>query len=72
MTLKLRYSSIDGFSQSRTFKTVAGAEAFVTRWLGQNFDRGGSYLVAGDGVGKIDNPFRELVHFARAKMKEAA
>lgn len=51
--IKVRYSSIDGFSKSRSFKTLAGAQKFAQHYLGPTPECGSWYAVAGDGVGKI-------------------
>jgi hypothetical protein len=51
--IKVRYSTIDGVSKSRTFKTVAGARKFAQHWIGRHPEIGYHYAVAGDGVGKI-------------------
>lgn len=50
----VRYSSVDGFSQTRRFKTLKGARAFATKWVGDSPDIGRYYAVSFDGIGKID------------------
>ena len=50
---KIRYSSIDRFSQSRSFKTLAGAQKFAQRWVGPHPELGGYYAISDDGVGKV-------------------
>ena len=52
-TIKMRYSTIDRYSKSATFKTVEGARKFAKKYLGDYFDIGYSYAVSGDGVGKV-------------------
>jgi hypothetical protein len=52
-TIVVRYRSIDRFSKTRTFKTLAGAQAYAQRWVGEYPSLGGGYAVSDDGVGKI-------------------
>lgn len=47
------YSSIDHYRETRKFKTVTGARAYATKWVGKNPELGHSYAISGDGVGKI-------------------
>jgi len=53
--IKLHYSTLDRFSESRTFKTLAGAKAYATRRLGTYYDvsLAFNYAVSGDGIGKL-------------------
>lgn len=51
--IKLSYSTIDRYYESRRFKTLAGARAYAKRKLGESFDLGGSYAVSFDGVAKL-------------------
>jgi hypothetical protein len=51
--IRVRYSTIDRFSESKRFKTLKGARAYVARRLGTSYDLGGNYAVSGDGVGKL-------------------
>lgn len=53
MNISVRYSTIDGFTSRRSFKTLAGARKFAQEWVGKNPDQGCGYAVAFDGVGKI-------------------
>lgn len=53
MEIKVRYSSIDGYSQTRKFKTLPGAQAFAQKWVGKYPSLGGSYAVSDDGIGKV-------------------
>jgi hypothetical protein len=52
--IRIHYSTIDRFSETRRFTTLAGAQACAQRRLGTRFDVGQSYAVCGDGVGKIE------------------
>ncbi len=54
LDITVRYSSIDGCSKSRKFKSLKGAQAFAQRYVGKTPEMGGSYAVSGDGVGKIE------------------
>lgn len=53
MTITVRYTSIDGCRESRTYKTLEGARKFAQYWIGPHPEIGYSYAIAGDGVGKI-------------------
>lgn len=54
MSITVRYSSIDGFSKTRKFKTIEGARKFAVRYVGEHPDHGGgNYAVSFDGVGKV-------------------
>jgi hypothetical protein len=54
MTIKVRYSSIDHFRQTRTFKTLEGARKYAADRVGDNPDMGSCYAVSFDGIGKIE------------------
>lgn len=51
--IKVTYSSIDGFRQSRSFKTLTAARRFAVKWVGEAPELGSHYAVSFDGVGKI-------------------
>ncbi len=53
MKITVRYSAIDGFRRTRTFRTLQGAEAWATHYVGKDADFGQSYAVSSDGVGKV-------------------
>lgn len=53
MSITVRYSAIDGFSKSRSFKTLAAARRFAVGYVGEHPEIGSYYAVAGDGVGKV-------------------
>jgi len=55
MQIKVRYSSIDRFGQSRTFKTLKGARRFAHKWIGEHPEIATfhHYAVSYDGIGKI-------------------
>lgn len=54
--IRVTYRSIDHFSKSATFKTLAGAQKFAQKWVGETPEVSvfvPCYAVSGDGVGKI-------------------
>ena len=53
--IKLRYSTLDGFRESRSFKTLAGAKAYATRRVGTAYDVSLAFNYAVDmfGTGKL-------------------
>ncbi len=53
MEIKVRYSTIDRFTETRKFKTLDGARKFAQNWIGRHPEIGGHYAVSGDGIGKI-------------------
>jgi len=53
MRIVVRYKAIDGFAQTRRFKTLAGARRFAQRCVGRMPEVGSGYAVSADGVGRI-------------------
>lgn len=53
MQISVRLSSIDGFTKSRTFKTLAGAQNFAHAAVGAAPTLGHGYAVSDDGVARI-------------------
>lgn len=53
MDIRVRVESIDGFRKSRKFKTLAGAQRFAQKWVGETPDLGSFYVVSYDGVVKV-------------------
>jgi hypothetical protein len=51
--IKVRYRSIDGYSETRKFKTLKGAQKKAHYWVGAHPEIGSNYAVSGDGVGKV-------------------
>lgn len=49
------YQTIDRFSKSGKFKTLAGAQKFAQKWVGATPDISSTYqyAVSSDGVGKV-------------------
>ena len=54
MDIKVYYSSIDRFHETRRFKTLKGARKFAHLRVGAHPDLGSWYAVSSDGVGKIE------------------
>jgi hypothetical protein len=52
-TIRVSYQSIDRFTQTKTYKTLKGAQRFAQHWVGAHPEIGTGYAVSGDGVGKI-------------------
>ena len=53
MVIKVRYSSIDHYKETKSFSTLSGARRFAQKWVGRNPELGSTYAVSGDGIGKI-------------------
>lgn len=53
--IHVRYRSLDRCSKSRKFKTLAGAQRFAQKWVGETpeISETFGYAVSGDGIGKI-------------------
>jgi hypothetical protein len=53
--IKLRYETIDGFRESKVFKTLDGARAYFRRRIGETYDVGVTFGYAVDayGTGKL-------------------
>jgi hypothetical protein len=49
----VRYLAVDGYRQTRTFKTLAGARAYAQKWVGKFPELGSDYAVSFDGIGTI-------------------
>jgi hypothetical protein len=53
-TITVTYISIDRVRKRRQFKTLAGAQRFAQKWLGETPEVGWGYAVSSDGVGKVE------------------
>jgi hypothetical protein len=53
-TIRLRYRSVDGHAEEKTFSSVADAQRFAHHWIGPRPEIGRGYAVSGDGIGKIE------------------
>lgn len=51
--IKVRYSSVDRYTEARSFLTLAGASRYARMWIGDHPELGTRYAISGDGVGKI-------------------
>lgn len=51
ITVYLR--SVDGFSKTRKYKTLAGAQKFAQDYAGKHPEIGSGYAISGDGVCRI-------------------
>lgn len=51
--IKLSYSTIDRFYETRSFKTLKGAKAYFDRRIGTTYDIGFNYAVDMFGTGKL-------------------
>jgi hypothetical protein len=52
--IKVKYSSIDGYRKTKSFKTLKGARKYAQDRVGKNPDMGRWYAVSFDGIGKIE------------------
>jgi hypothetical protein len=68
--IKVKYRSVDGYSKSRTFKTLKYARKFAHEWVGEHPDIGGGYAVSFDGIGRIMVSGVSLEELFPAKEKE--
>lgn len=55
MVIKIRYTTIDHYGESRKFKSLKGAQAYAQSRMGKHFDisENFGYVVSGDGVAKL-------------------
>ena len=51
--ITVRYSSVDGCHETRSFRTLAGARRFAHLCVGTDADVGRSYAASSDGVGMV-------------------
>lgn len=51
--ITVRYSSIDGASERRTYATIKGAQKFAHHMIGAHPEIGCGYAVSDDGIGKV-------------------
>lgn len=52
--ITVTYSSVDGYREHRSFKTLDDARKYAHRWLGETPEMGQFYAVSHDGIGKIE------------------
>ena len=48
--IKIRLSAIDGSRETRTFKTLTGAQRYAARHIDANGEFGPGYAVSSDGI----------------------
>lgn len=53
--ISIRYSTVDGYKETRKYTTLDGAREFAVKMLGEHPERGMDYAISGDGISKIDN-----------------
>lgn len=53
MSIWVRYTSIDGYRDTRKFKTLKNAQAFAHERVGPHPELGWTYAISGDGIGKV-------------------
>jgi hypothetical protein len=51
--ISVHYSTIDRFSIRRTFATLAGAQRFAAKYLGDHPEIGRGYAISSDGIGRV-------------------
>lgn len=52
--IKIKYSSVDGYLQRKSFKSLKGARKYAQERIGTYPEMGSTYAVSGDGIGKIE------------------
>jgi hypothetical protein len=52
--IKVRYSSVDCFTETQTFDSIAAASEYARHWIGNHPEIGSRYAVSDDGIGKIE------------------
>jgi hypothetical protein len=50
--ITIKYAAIDGYRETRHFKTLIGAQRYANKMLGIP-EFGNHYAISGDGIGKI-------------------
>ena len=53
--ITIKYAAIDGYRETRHFKTLIGAQRYANKMLGipELWLIGNHYAISGDGIGKI-------------------
>jgi hypothetical protein len=52
--ITVRYSSVDGYTETQTFDTIVAARDYARAWIGVHPEIGSRYAVSDDGIGKIE------------------
>ena len=55
MQITVRYSSIDGYTETRHYKTLKMAHRWANEMVGDCFEIGTGYAIDGYGIGKIQS-----------------
>ncbi len=53
-TITVRYSTVDHFTETRRFRTLAKAREYAQHLIGKTPEMGRTYAISGDGIGKIE------------------
>ncbi len=51
--IRVSYRSVDRFSETRSYKTIAAARRYAVKQVGEHPEFGSGYAVSGDGVGVV-------------------
>ena len=53
--ITVKYQSIDGYNETRKYKTLNGARRFAQKWVGKHpeISENFRYAISADGIGKI-------------------
>jgi hypothetical protein len=70
--IKITYSSVDGAKEVKRFGTVIGASEYARRWIGDLPTLGSTYVISGDGIGKIEVTGASLTDLFPAKLRRKA
>lgn len=60
-TIQVTVSSVDGFRKSRSFKTLAGAQRFAARYVGETPDLSSYYAVSSYGTTKVESSTHPVI-----------
>ena len=52
-TITVRYRTIDGYRETRHFKTIKGAQRWAGELMGENFEIGPGYAIDMYGIGRL-------------------
>ena len=53
MEIQVAYHSVDGYQETKFYKTLKGAQRYAQRMVGAHPEMGGNYAISGDGVSKV-------------------
>lgn len=73
MTIRVIYSSVDGFLDWEDFKLIEDASQWARDWIGDHPEIGRhGYAVSGDGIGKIEVVGAQIADLFPPRVGEAA